>query len=235
MCYCKKNINNLVCQHRANSFALQFKASLSIGCFETDIIFLENKVISAHGIKLNTNLIFDDFLKSNYQKNTVWLDSKNINEPQNCQYANNWLKKNYIKFESLLVEMPISSIKSINNANWLNCIKEIDNLDNVEVAYYLDTSLAMKCSKDLDSNLKQSINCKNFYSNTFSVLEKTNISSITFDHKAGKKAVMNNDKLNNYKWHTWHVGNIEEFEYLKNRKNTGIILLNNHSNLENFN
>ena len=46
---------------------------------------------------------------------------------------------------------------------------------------------------------------------------------------------MNNDKLNNYKWHTWHVGNIEEFEYLKNRKNTGIILLNNHSNLENFN
>ena len=231
----KKDIKNLVCQHRANSFALQYKASLSIGCFETDIIFFENKAISTHGIKSNTNLIFDDFLKSNYQKNTVWLDSKNLNEPQNCQYANDWLKKNYNKFESLLVEMPISSINSINNSSWLNCIKEIDNLDNVEVAYYLDTSLAKKCSKDLDSNLKQSTNCKNFYSNTFSVLEKTNISSITFDHKAGKKAVMNNDKLNNYKWHTWHVGNIEEFEYLKNRKNTGIILLNNHSNLENFN
>jgi hypothetical protein len=46
---------------------------------------------------------------------------------------------------------------------------------------------------------------------------------------------MNNDRLNNYKWHTWHVDNIKEFEYLKNRKNTGIILLKNHSNLENYN
>ena len=46
---------------------------------------------------------------------------------------------------------------------------------------------------------------------------------------------MNNNRLNDYKWHTWHVDNMQEFEYLKNRKNTGIILLKNHSNLENFN
>jgi len=231
----KKNISNLVCQHRANSYALQFKASLSIGCFETDIIFLKDKALSAHGIKLDTNLIFDNFLKSDYQKNTVWLDSKNINVPQNCEYANDWLKKNNNKFESLLVEMPISSIKSINNTRWLNCIKEINNLHNVEVAYYLDTNLAKKCTKDIESSLKNSINCRKFYSDTFSVLDKTKIKSITFDHKAAKIAVMNDNRLNDYKWHTWHVDSMQEFEYLKNRKNTGIILLKNHSNLENFN
>ena len=231
----KKEISNLVCQHRANSFALQFKASLSIGCFETDIFFLKDKAISTHDIQSNTNLVFENFLKSDYQKNTVWLDSKNINKPQNCEYANNWLKKNDDKFESLLVEMPISSIESIDNNRWLECIEEINRLENVEVAYYLDTNLAKKCSEDISSNLKQSTNCKDFYSDTFSVLEKTKIKSITFDHKIGKIAVMNNEKLNNYKWHTWHVDSVKEFKYLKNRKNTGIILLKNHSNLENYN
>ena len=83
--------------------------------------------------------------------------------------------------------------------------------------------MAKKCSEDISSNLKQSTNCKDFYSDTFSVLEKTKIKSITFDHKIGKIAVMNNEKLNNYKWHTWHVDSVKEFKYLKNRKNTGII------------
>ena len=71
-----KKIQNLLCQHRANSFVLQFKASISIGCFETDIYYLKDKTLSTHDLKIDTNLIFDDFLKSNYGKNTVWMDQK---------------------------------------------------------------------------------------------------------------------------------------------------------------
>ena len=63
-----KKIQNLLCQHRANSFVLQFKASISIGCFETDIYYLKDKTLSTHGLKIDTNLIFDDFLKSNMEK-----------------------------------------------------------------------------------------------------------------------------------------------------------------------
>ena len=72
----QKNIKNLICKHRANSFITQYKASLSNGCFETDIFFLEEKTISAHNLKDDTNLIFDNFFKSRFQKNTIWLDSK---------------------------------------------------------------------------------------------------------------------------------------------------------------
>ena len=88
-----KKINNLLCQHRANSFVLQYKASMSNGCFETDIYFLENKTLSMHNVNIDTNLIFEDFLKSKYRKNTIWMDSKNINKVANCNYAENWLRK----------------------------------------------------------------------------------------------------------------------------------------------
>ena len=60
----KKLIKNLVCQHRANSLILQYKNSMSNGCFETDVYYLKNKVISAHGLEIDTNLIFDNFLDS---------------------------------------------------------------------------------------------------------------------------------------------------------------------------
>ena len=72
------------------------------------------KPLSTHGLKIDTNLIFDDFLKSNYGKNTVWMDSKNLNNVNNCNYAKNWLNKYSNKFESLLIEIPTSSLDSIN-------------------------------------------------------------------------------------------------------------------------
>ena len=51
----KKLIKNLVCQHRAKYYILQYKNSMSNGCFETDIYYLKDKVISAHGLEINTN------------------------------------------------------------------------------------------------------------------------------------------------------------------------------------
>ena len=50
-----------------------------------------------------------------------------------------WLDKFSKNFESLLVELPTNSINTLENKNWIECIKSIDKIQNVEVAYYLDT------------------------------------------------------------------------------------------------
>ena len=67
----RKEIKNLVCRHRANSFITQYQASL-ISSFETDIIFQRDKALSTHGIQFDTNLIIDDFFKSSFQKSAIW-------------------------------------------------------------------------------------------------------------------------------------------------------------------
>ena len=235
----KKLIKNLVCQHRANSLILQYKNSLSNGCFETDIYYLENKTISTHGLEIDTNLVFDNFLDSKYQKNTVWMDSKNLNKNKNCKFALRWFKKNAINLESILVELPTNSIKNIydNNEDWINCVKEIDNIENVEVAYYMNTALLNKCSVAIQKNniKNQNLICEELYSTTEDLLKKINIKSITYDFKVGKEAILNNPNFKNYKWHVWHVDNLSDFQALIIRDNIGIILLKNNKALNNLN
>ena len=229
----KKLIKNLVCQHRANSFILQYKNSMSNGCFETDIYYLEDKVISTHNLKSSTSLVFDNFLDSSYQKNTVWMDSKNLNKIENCQLALKWHKENSKKFESLLVELPTNSIENIHNndVEWINCIKEIDKIENIEVAYYIDTDLVRKCSKGVPSNKikDQDIICNE------ELLRAININSIAYDYNEGKEVMVNNPDFKNYKWHVWNVDNLSDFQSLAERDNTGIILLKNNLGLNNLN
>ena len=229
----KKLIKNLVCQHRANSLILQYKNSMSNGCFETDIFYLKNKVISAHSLEADTSLIFDDFLKSSYQKNTVWMDSKNLNKNKNCQFALQWYKKNAKKFTSILVELPTSSIENIynNNIDWINCIKEIDNIENIEVAYYIDINLLGQCST---ISKKKNIKKPNIICNE-DLLKKMNINSIAYDYNMGKEAVLNSSSYKNYKWHVWNVDNLSDFQSLTQRDNMGIILLKNNQSLKNLN
>ena len=228
-------IKNLVCQHRANSFVLQFKASISIGCFETDIHFLKNRTISSHDLDIDTNLIFDDFLKSSYRKNTIWLDSKNINRVENCNYAKNWLNKFSNNFKSLLVELPTSSINTLEDENWVKCIKSIDLIKNVEVGYYLDTSLLKRCSDDLKEKILSSSNCKKLNKQTTEILDILNIRSITFDFSLGKTVVESDKDFKKLKWHVWHVNSVKDISNLVNRQNTGIILLQNDEYLDNLN
>jgi glucan phosphoethanolaminetransferase (alkaline phosphatase superfamily) len=229
----KKLIKNLVCQHRANSLILQYKNSMSNGCFETDIYYLKNKVISAHSLEADSSFIFDNFLESTYQKNTVWMDSKNLNKNKNCQFALQWYKKNAKKFISILVELPTSSIENIynNNIDWINCIKEIDSIENIEVAYYIDINLLGKCSTIVkkDTTKKKNIICNE------DLLKKININSIAYDYKMGKEAVLNSSNFKNYKWHVWNVDNLSDFQSLTQRDNMGIILLKNNQSLKNLN
>ena len=119
--------------------------------------------------------------------------------------------------------------------DWVNCIKSIDSMTNIEVGYYMNTILLEKCSNDRKKKLADSLNCKKLNNDTMKVLNTTNINSITFDYKAGHIAVENDQDFNNLKWHTWHVDSVNDIEKLIKRKSTGIILLKNNKHLDNLN
>ena len=114
---------------------------------------------------------------------------------------------------------------------WINCVKEIDNIENIEVAYYIDTDLLRKCSITLKKNMvkDQNIICNE------DLLSKININSIAYDYNEGKEVVLNSPNFKNYKWHVWNVDNLSDFQFLIQRANTGIILLKNNPSLNNLN
>ena len=82
---------------------------------------------------------------------------KNINNVINCNYSLDWLKKNNKNYLSALVETPTSSIKKINNDKWKNCIQDINSQTNVEVAYYMPTTLLKNCNENNLSSKKKMI------------------------------------------------------------------------------
>ena len=229
----KLKLKNLICKHRANSFITQYKASLSNGCFETDVLFLNNKTISAHEITSDTNLVLDNFFKSNFQKTTIWLDAKNLDNPENCKLAFEWINSNRNKFLSALVETPTSSIKNISNQNWKNCITKLNNINNVEVAYHLPKNNLKNCNAK-NSNIKKNLECDSFYLSTLKFLELMGIKSIAFDF-VDYEAIKNFDKFQNYKWHIWHVDSIKSFNKILTNDNIGIMLLSNNKFSNNLN
>ena len=225
-----EQIKKLVCQHRANSFINQYKASLSNSCFETDVFFGE-KVISTHDIKIDTGLNLEDFLKSSYKrKNTLWLDSKNLYSISACNNAYKWLNKNHKKFLSILVETPTSSIKNINDVEWLSCIDKINNISNIQVAYYLPTKKISECSK-INYKLK---NCRETKSSIIKFLAKSKINLITFDY-SGYNFVKNQKEFEKFKWNIWHLNSVKDVTEIMQRENIGIVLLRNDKFFNNLN
>ena len=225
-----KKINNLICRHRANSFIMQYVASLSIGCFETDVYFFDDKVISAHGIENDTGLEINDFLKSSYKKNTLWLDSKNLYSKEKCILARNWLEKKSQKFESLLVEIPTQSISNYNDIEWIQCINNINMIDNVQVGYYMPVNYLNDCN----NNKIEAYLCNKELQKIISFLKKTNISSITFDYQV-YDLINDFNSFSSYKWHIWHVNKLDDLAKLLKLNNLGIILLTNNKFTNNLN
>ena len=232
--YSDKNmIKNLLCKHRANSFIEQYKASLINGCFETDILFLKDKTISAHEIAKDTDLKFENFFFSNYKENIIWLDSKNVNKLENCLYAKNWLEKNSGKFKHILFEIPSSSIKNLKNNDWKNCIENIKKFENIDVGYYMPTNKIKACS---DNNLSPKLQekCESYFIEIMQFLEEIKINNITFDFN-GYNAIKNFPNFKTLKWNVWNINSVKSFNKIIKNENIGIMLLLNNKFTNNLN
>ena len=161
------------------------------------------------------------------------MDSKNINNVINCNYSLDWLKTNNKNYLSVLVETPTSSIEKINNDKWKNCIQDINSQTNVEVAYYMPTTLLKNCNENNLSSKKKN-DCDKSIETIFNFLNETQINSITFDYLI-YKTIKKYKKFENYKWHIWHLENLNSFNDVLTNENIGIMLLRNDKFSNNLN
>ena len=218
----KEKIEKVMCRHRANSLYLQYQASLSNNCFETDIIIDDGKFISTHDYEKDTKLDLEFFFNSGFKDNILWFDIKNINIIENCNVAFEWFERNKINFKNALLEVPTVSIKNSKKDEWTECIKKISKIENINVAYYLPTHLLKSCSEGKTSYLE----CSKKIKEIKNFLNKNEITDVTFDILAFDW-LKQNKFLKEYKWHVWHLDNLKDFEKITKYNNLGIVLLRN--------
>lgn len=216
-----------VCQHRANSLAMQLRASISTGCFETDIVFDDGKANVYHPPAKPTGLTLEHFFNSNYGPTNIWIDAKNANTLSGCLKAETWLQSYAQETSGWLLEVPSKS--DIGNKDWQDCVSRIDKFENVQVAYYVPTDLLRKCTLALRTEADSADACRKLYSRTSRVIEETQISSITFDYGATDNgyAIERDVKMKDLSWNIWHVEDMAQVLDAIEGHNVGYVLLKN--------
>ena len=200
----------IVCHHRSNSIASALRGLLASNCIEIDIVVGESDINVYHPPKRNHNLrlstIFDLMLD---RDSSVWLDSKNIDEPKSCESLSNFLHDRSYKGKlpkRVLVEFPSNT--DFSNQKIIECSRGLSNI--VDLAYYVPHSTGSKCIKALKENnmtysaLSTNESCSSFMDKIDISIKSGYITEISFDYGLKDLAMLIRGKYN-IKMNIWSV------------------------------
>ena len=145
--YYFSNINKdlKICSHRTNSIARFIRFNSILDCMELDIIINDKFLDVAQSKELSTSLNLEELIKIQKNKiNTLWLDVKNINSPNDCLQLYENLKRmntqnNKINF---FIEFPSKIINDLSR--YENCIQKIKKF-NYPISYYVPNNTSKIC------------------------------------------------------------------------------------------
>ena len=143
------------------------------------------------------------------------------------------MNKNSNQFLSILLELPTSSIKNLNDNEWKKCLNDIKSIENISIGYYMPTSKLKSCSSEKITALKKK-ECDKSLSEIAEFLKETNIKDITFNF-SGYKAINKFLDFKELKWHIWQIDKLKSFNEIISHDNIGIMLLSNNKFSSNLN
>ncbi len=221
----------IICHHRANSIVSALRGLLASNCIEIDVVVDDEDINVYHPPKKNHNLslstIFDLVLN---RGSSVWLDSKNINNPKYCNFLYDFLNKRISggnSPKSVLVEFP--SDTDFSNDGIIECSKRLSNI--VDLAYYVPHGLGGICLKKLKENnmihstLTTNESCLSFKDKIETAIKNGFVTEISFDFSLKDLAILLKDKIN-FRMNIWGVGRNDLSEIIGN--NYHMILPKNH-------
>ena len=160
------------------------------------------------------------------KKLSLWLDGKNLHEPDNCHTLAEFLKNRRKDANKILVEFPSGSYM---NQKLREGIEELKKME-CNISYYVPTEAAKKCSEALASGIefKKEKSCQLLKTEIDSVKDSRLFTDISFDY-SGIRAI---EKIEAAKKFTWNTRNItpEQYKYLKPGLFQMVIFRNNDPN-----
>ena len=204
-----KHNDGEVCTHRANNLGRALVGLLASNCIEIDIVVQDDGAIDVyHPPNKNIGLRLEDVWESvSRHDGALWLDSKNIKQPEACEHLRAFLEarvRDDHKPRSILVEFPPPT--DFDDPAIRTCAERITHLVRY-VTYYVPTQLGLTCTKALSDGVpaEESPPCLSLREKIDKALSTRIIADISFDYRLlpAVESLGYNHRLIGF--HTWHV------------------------------
>lgn len=215
--------NNIICYHRANSIAKALRGLLVTQCLEVDIVVSGKGQIFVDHDKAEGPLLETFFKIADDANDQLWLDAKNIDQPEMCWVLSKYLSEQVEYPERVMIEFP--SETDFKDHDIAKCVDQMRKT-GATTSYYVPTSLGLECMKMVSLSTHTDLTniqpCRNLLEKVINVVETNLVSEINFDHRLHEIFELV-PLFNDYSWNIWGV-NAEDIGAVDHVKYNRIIV-----------
>jgi glucan phosphoethanolaminetransferase (alkaline phosphatase superfamily) len=188
-----------ICYHRADSFAKALRAASVAGCIEFDLVVEGDKLSIYHPPAVATGFEIEHmFAIASHRKNKLWIDSKNLNEPEACKTLQKYLDQNRSRVGEIFVEFPAESVARLDDLR--SCATSMKEI-GVRTSYYVPTQWLLPCAHD---PVKNKDACGALHADVSKVMQSGLFTDLSFDF-LGYPAMQKMEEAKKFSWNTWTV------------------------------
>jgi len=218
-----KNKYTKVCYDNANTIGKALRGALVTDCLELDIT--SNLLSEHHPEDEHIAADIEDIIAI-AKKNSLalWIDSKNIDNPNKCAKLTGIFIKSNLTNKNVLIDLPESI--NLKNPDWLECADSINKL-GFHLSYNVPTDKLIPCAKAIKSKSSLAIDnsCKPLENDLKDAEASHLFTDFSFDY-IGIIAMENIPVANKL---SWNIRNVEANMFNKiNPSRFRMIALNNN-------
>lgn len=132
------------------------------------------------------------------RKNSLWIDSKNLDEPSACNQLASYLETNHDRVGQIFVEFPGGAASRLTDLR--SCVNRL-RATGARTSYYVPTGLLLPCAKSLTNNASA---CRELDEIVQKAMTSGNFTDLSFDFLGypAMKRILGAEK---FKWNTWAI------------------------------
>jgi hypothetical protein len=193
-----------ICFHRSNTQMVAEYGVKHAGCLETDLTITDGKLTLYHPPAPPTGYMLQDIVTLvNNHKLALWIDAKNIDNPQNCRILEQYLATRPLPAGRVLVEYPPSSDPA--HPTMIACATPMSKLGYIP-AFYMPIQQSHACAFDIHQSPdgKNGKNCQVIRKLLRNVHKSKIFTHITFPYYS-LIAYETLEEAQNLTWNIWDV------------------------------
>ena len=191
--------NNNICYHRSNTFAKALRAAATTSCLEFDLFVDGDDLNVYHPPTTATGFRIEHvFSIAQERKNSLWIDSKNLDDPQACNKLASYLESNHTRVGQIFVEFPAEASGRLSELR--SCGRRLRSV-NARTSYYVSMHLLVLCAENPTNN---AVACKELDDNVQKAMASGIFSDLSFDF-LGYSAMKRIKGARKFKWNTWAI------------------------------
>ena len=190
---------NTICYHRADSYAKALRSAAVTNCLEFDLMVDGDALNVYHPPVTATGFQIEHiFSIAQARKNSLWVDSKNLDGPIACNKLATYLERNHERVGQIFVEFPGGASGRLSE---LQSCGERLKVVGARRSYYVPTHLLLPCAENPSKNASA---CKELDDNVQKAMASGIFSDLSFNF-LGYPAMKRLQGADKFKWNTWAI------------------------------